>query len=127
MAKYFNALILTLSIAHANSYLFSYQAQMRDAMIINESIFFSPAMQTPKKSKPITPITFYNPDDLSINQLIKNNQYTFLDHLEKNGIVIKNFGLSQNNQDRSLTILTIPTTYLKVDFNRDFVTIAPLK
>ncbi|MDH4944925.1 hypothetical protein [Sulfurimonas sp. C5] len=121
------AIILFCSLAlDASEYLISYRYVVKDAILYNEHLDISPAMQrctgNPQKSLFLDP---HNTDDLT--SVIDTNKEEFINFLHKLGLQVKHRSKTTNLQNSSTTVLTLKTTCFKVDFNDTFVKITPLK
>jgi hypothetical protein len=62
-----------------------------------------------------------------LKELLETNQEQFTNFLYKIGLNIKHEEETRNSVNHSYTVLTLKTTCFKVDFNDNFVKIAPLK
>ena len=122
--------ILTLSFflpaLHAGEYLVSYRYTVKDAMLYNEQLLISPAMQK-CKGKAQHPLVLESIDDKTLHDVIHKNNERFIDYLHHLGLQVRHTEQTTNMQNSSITVMTLPTTCFKVDFNDNSVTIAPLK
>jgi hypothetical protein len=66
-------------------------------------------------------------DSDNLKKIILDNFEKFITYIHKLGLQVQHRGLTINSQNKSTTILTLKTTCFKVDFNENFVKIAPLK
>jgi hypothetical protein len=62
-----------------------------------------------------------------LKETISQNSEEFIEYMHKLGLQVENIDTTTNLQNSSITILTLKTTCFKVDFNDNFVKIAPLK
>ncbi len=120
-------ILLTSLTLHAKEYFISYRYVVKDATLYNETLYVSSAMQkcqgTPQEA--ITLET--SRKNMSLKEAIMENIDQFLTHIDKLALDVKHTEKTQNLQNSSTTILTLKTTCFKVDFNDNFVKIAPLK
>lgn len=112
---------------HADEYLISYRYVVKNAIIYNDSLEISRAMQkcsgTPSKKH----ISIFVPKKTSFQSFISHNNEKFIDFIHKLGLDVEYRSSNSNYQNRSTTILTLKTQCFKVDFNESFATITPLK
>ncbi|WP_304546027.1 hypothetical protein [Sulfurimonas microaerophilic] len=121
------ALIIFSSLAiNASEYLISYRYVVKDALLYNEHLDVSPAMQActglPQKSIFLDP---HNSEELKT--VIEKNKQEFISYLHQLGLQVQHNEKTANFQNSSTTVLTLKTTCFKVDFNDTFVRITPLK
>ncbi len=62
-----------------------------------------------------------------LKEILLANQDKFIEFLYKIGLSVKHYEETLNGKNDSSTILTLPSKCFKVDFNDNFVKIAPLK
>jgi len=73
------------------------------------------------------PIIFEIRDDKNLKKILSTNNEEFIEYIHKLGLSVEHSDNTINYQYTSTTILTLKTRCFKVDFNDNFVTIAPLK
>ncbi|MFT7859838.1 MAG: hypothetical protein ABXS93_02760 [Sulfurimonas sp.] len=116
-----NSLVLS-----AGEYLISYRYVVKDAILYNEYLDISPAMQQcfgdEQEGIILDP---HNSENLTT--VIEENKEEFINYLHKLGLQVKHNEKTKNFQNTSTTVLTLQTTCFKVDFNDNSVRIAPLK
>lgn len=110
----------------AGDYLVSYRYVVKDAILYNETLEISHAMKE-CHGAPQKELILLNTTDGDLKKLISQNSDIFIDYIHKLGLHVKHSELTTNLQNSSTTILTLKTTCFKVDFNDNFVKIAPLK
>ena len=121
-------ILLFSSLAlNASEYLISYRYMVKDAVLYNESLEISRAMQ--KCSGHVyDAITFDSRDDKNLKKILTTNNEEFINYIHKIGLSLKHSDITTNYQHTSSsTMLTLKTTCFKVDFNDNFVKISPLK
>ncbi len=107
-------------------FLISYRYMVKDAALYNETLHISKSMRkcvgTPKE-----PLILVNTCKNNLKHCISKNYEEFIDYIHKLGLFVDHKSKTINYQNSSTTILTLKTTCFKVDFNDNFVKIAPLK
>ena len=123
-------LILFCTTLNAKEYLISYRYVVKDAILYNETLLISKAMQKcqkPQDYQSIKALILENTPDGNLKQIISNNSEEFINYIHKIGLYVEHKSTTKNAKNSSYTILTLKTTCFKVDFNDTFVKIAPLK
>jgi hypothetical protein len=72
-------------------------------------------------------LTLDTNDSKDLNKIISQNEQEFTSYIHKLGMHINYSDFTQNLQNHSTAVLTLKTTCFKVDFNDNFVRIAPLQ
>jgi len=102
---------------------------VKDATLHNESLLISKTMkkcaQTNNKKSNYF-LILQNSASTDLRQIISNNSEKFIDYIHKLGLHVEHKETTVNSQNKSTTILTLKTTCFKVDFNDNFVRMAPL-
>lgn len=120
-------IIIFCSLAlNANEYLISYRYVVKDAILYNEHLDISPAMQKCKGQVQDSLILDPKNSD-NLQTIIDDNNEEFIEFLHKLGLQVKHHEKTTNYQNSSTTVLTLKTTCFKVDFNDNSVKISPLK
>ena len=109
----------------SETYILSYRAQIKDAIVISESFQFSKPMQK-IEAKKAQKISIYSEKETNLNTILQNNKDEILEFLMKFGTHTRSFEKVINLKSSSLTILTIPPTYVTIDFNDNYATITRL-
>ena len=73
------------------------------------------------------PLILESKNSHDLKYTLQRNSEIFFQYLSKIGLVVENHETLYNQTDQSFTIITLKTTCFKVDFNENFVKIAPLK
>ncbi|WP_373073174.1 hypothetical protein [Sulfurimonas sp.] len=110
----------------ADEYYISYRYVVKDAVLYNESLEVSPAMQK-CSGDTYSPIIFDSDNYKTLKELISTNSQEFINYLHKLGLQVEHKEKTINYQNTSTTVLTLKTKCFKVDFNDNFARIAPLK
>jgi len=114
------------SVLYADEYLISYRYVVKDAIVYNQSLQISPAMQKCQgsvgKSLLLDPSKKEN-----LRDILSLNNEVFINYLHSLGLLVQHSEKTTNMQNHSLTIITMPTQCFKVDFNDTFVKISALK
>ena len=117
---------LIISQLNAGEYYISYRYVVKDAILYNESLDVSPAMQK-CRGETYSPIILDNKNFKDLKNIISYNSMEFIEYLHKLGLHVEHKEKTVNYQNTSTTILTLHTKCFKVDFNDNFAKIAPLK
>ncbi len=123
------SVVLLFSLAlplSASEYLISYRYVIKDALLYNESLTISQAMQKCKGS-PYRELILENDASKDLKKIINQNSETFINYLHKLGLSVEHTEATVNAQNKSTTTLTLKTQCFKVDFNDNFARISPLK
>lgn len=122
----FCATLISFSfVLSANEYLISYRYVVKDMVLFNETLLISKAM-TKCKGEPKEALVLESKDN-DFKKLVSKNSAEFIDFIHKVGLHTEHKEVTVNSRNSSTTIMTLKTTCFKVDFNDNFVTIAPLK
>ena len=120
------SLLFSASYVHASqTYILSYRAQIKNAVVISESYYYSKAMQE-VTAHPSEHLTLHSNDKTTIEALLENNKDKILDFLMKQGLHTRSHEKLSNLMSSSLICITIPPTHITVDFNDDYATITRL-
>ncbi|MFC2073928.1 hypothetical protein ACFLR3_01615 [Campylobacterota bacterium] len=127
MAIYLSfALIFTCTWLQASeTYILSYRAQIKNAVVISESYHFSQAM-TQVKSTPAQSLSLYSPYESDLNTIMHTNKDDILEFLMQHGVHTRSHEKVNDLKSSSLINLTLPPTYITVDFNDEYATITRL-
>ncbi len=120
-------IFLTSLTLHAKEYFISYRYVVKDATLYNETLYVSSAMQKCSGTPQQAIILETSKKNITLKEIIMENIDQFLSHINKLALDVKHTEKTKNLQNSSTTILTLKTTCFKVDFNDNFVKIAPLK
>ena len=109
----------------SETYIFSYRAQIKNAVVISESFHLTKTMQEvhAKKAQSFE-IDTLNETDLH-NVFDKNRDHV-LDFFMRHGTHTRSHEKVNNNRSSSLITLTIPPSYITVDFKNDYAIITRL-
>ena len=122
----FKLIFLFYSLAlSAGEYFISYRYVVKDAILYNETLDISKSMHK-CLGNPSTPLVLENNGIKNLKEIITQNKEEFSSYLHQLGLEVKHSEFNSNLQNSSTTILTLKTTCFKVDFNDNFVKIAPL-
>ncbi|MEA3331358.1 MAG: hypothetical protein U9Q29_06655 [Campylobacterota bacterium] len=121
------SIIFFTSLAlNASEYLISYRYVVKDAILYNETLQISDAMQ-PCYGKLEQTLVLESDGSSDLKKIISQNSQEFTEFIHKLGLHVKHEGITTNSQNNSTIILTLKTTCFKVDFNDSFANITPLK
>ncbi|MCW8838263.1 MAG: hypothetical protein OQJ77_04375 [Thiovulaceae bacterium] len=118
--------LFIISSLKAEEYYISYRYVVKDAIIYNESLQVSPAMQK-CNGDTYLPLILENNKSKNLKEILSNNSLVFIDYLHKFGLNVEHEEKTSNYKNTSTTVLTLKTKCFKVDFNDNFARIAPLK
>ncbi len=123
------ALFLLQSIStwlHASqTYILSYRTQVKNAVVISESYHFSKAM-TQIKAVKAESLSLYSPDQTDLNAIMHVYKEEILEFMMKHGAHTRAHENVHDSKSSSLLQLTLPPSYITVDFNDDYATITRL-
>ncbi len=120
------AFVFLSSSLLSDEYYISYRYVVKDAILYNESLLVSPAMQK-CSGETYSPITLENTGFKTLKEVISHNSFEFIEYLHKLGLQVKHESKTINHKNISTTVLTLKTKCFKVDFNDNFAKLAPLK
>lgn len=109
----------------SQTYILSYRAQIKNAVVISESYQFSQAMSE-VKAQTAQSLSLYSPKETNLNTIMNNNKDEILEFLMKYGTHTRSHEKVSNNRSSSLISITLPPTYITVDFNDDYAIITRL-
>ena len=118
---FFNSLAL-----NASEYLISYRYVVKNAILYNETLEISEAMKK-CSGRPLKELILFKSGDNDLKNIILKNKDKFENFINSLSIQIKSQDDTINFQNNSQITITLKTTCFKVDFNDNFVKIAPLK
>ena len=130
-SNYFSLTICTLILSNslalnaASEYFISYRYVVKNAIIYNEKLQISKAMQ--KCQGDIYNSIVLKNQNNNLKKTISANSQKFINFIHNIGIEIKSKNKTTNGVSDSTIILTLKTTCFKVDFNEDFAKITALK
>jgi len=119
--------LLYSSALLADEYLISYRYTVKNTLLYNEELYISKSMQKCKGTIFQKPLILESKNSHDLKYTLQRNSEIFFQYLSKIGLVVENHETLYNQTDQSFTIITLKTTCFKVDFNENFVKIAPLK
>jgi len=119
-------LLLSSLALNASEYLISYKYSVKNAILYNETLDISKAMQK-CSGKPYDTIYLDTDDSSDLRKTLTTNNEVFINYIHKIGLSVEHKEKTENYQNNFTTILTLKTTCFKVDFNDNFVKISPLK
>ena len=127
MAVYLSlALIFLASWLNAEqTYILSYRSQIKNSLVISESYQLSEAMSE-VKAKKAQSLSVYSSKERDLNKILLNNKDKILEFLMKYGVHTLSYEKIRDLKSSSLIVLTLPPTYITVDFNDDYATITRL-
>jgi len=119
-------LLFTVTWLNASqTYILSYRTQVKNAVVISESYQFSKAM-TQIKAVQAESLSLYSPDETNLNAIMHVYKDEILEFMMKYGTHTRSHENVHNSKSSSLLQLTLPPSYITVDFNDDYATITRL-
>jgi hypothetical protein len=107
-------------------YHIGYQAVVKNAILVNETLNISKAM-TRCQGNSQSEFTLDNPYHISIEALIRKNSDKFYHYLLAQSLHVKHRETLINQHSSTLTTLTFPTECFKVTFKGNLAKIALIK
>ena len=123
----FLLLLLYSSALLADEYFISYRYTVKNSIIYNKVFLISKAMKKCTGTTHTKALILKKEKANTLKDILLKNEDIFFQYLFKIGLNITNHDQCLNNINTSFTIITLKTTCFKVDFNENFVKIAPLK
>jgi len=111
----------------ADEYFISYRYTVKNSIIYNKVFLISKAMKKCTGTTHTKALILNKEKSNTLKDILLKNEDIFFQYLFKIGLNITNHDQCLNNINTSFTIITLKTTCFKVDFNENFVKIAPLK
>ena len=124
--RFCTLVFLNTFILNASEYLISYRFIVKDAILYNESLQISHAMTKCQGSVQKTLLLESN-GKKNLQNIVSLNHEKFISFINSIGLNISHKESTINLKNHSTTILTLPTTCFKVDFNDNFAKISSLK
>jgi len=118
-------LLSTSLLSASHTFILSYRAQVKNAVVISESFQFAQAM-TPVKASPAQKLTIRSDKETNLHLIIEKNKDEILEFLMKYGAHTRSHEKVSDLKSNSLIELTLPPTYITVDFKKDYAIITRL-
>jgi len=118
-------LLLSTYLNAAQTYILSYRAQVKNAVVISESYQFSQSM-TPIKAKTDKTLSIYSPKETNLDKIMYINKDEILEFLMKYGAHTRSHEKVRDLKSSSLIELTLPPTYITIDFKDNYAIITRL-
>ena len=115
----------TSCVDASQTYILSYRAQIKNAIVISESYYYSKAMQK-VKAHPSKQLTLPSEDKSNTDTLLEKNKDLIVDFLMKQGLHTRSHEKVNDAKSSSLISISIPPTYITVDFNDGYAIITRL-
>ncbi len=120
------ALILLGTWLNASeTFILSYRAQIKNAVVISESFHITPTMKS-IHAIPGESLNISTDKEEEVQKILLNNKDTIIDFMMKHGLHTRSHEKVQNKQSSSLISITIPPSYITVDFKNDYAIITRL-
>jgi len=121
----FYFLLLSSCLNASQTCILSYRAQVKDAVVISQSFHFTQAMQDIQANKGKR-LRIYSPYETDLNTMMQKNRDEIIDFLMKQGVHTRSHEKINDFKSSSLISITIPPTYVTVDFKNDYAIITRL-
>jgi len=118
-------LLSTSVLSASQTFILSYRAQVKNAVVISESFQFSQAM-SPVEAEPAQKLTIHSDKETNLRLIIEKNKDKILEFLMKYGAHTRSHEKVSDLKSNSLIELTLPPTYITVDFKKDYAIITRL-
>ena len=118
-------LLLSTCLNAAQTYILSYRAQVKNAVVISESYQFSQSM-TPIKATKGKQLTIFSPHETNLNYIMQTNKDEILEFLMKYGTHTRSHEKVSDLKSSSLIEITVPPTYISIDFKDNYAIITRL-
>jgi hypothetical protein len=109
----------------SQTFIISYRAQVKDALVISESFYFTQTMQGVDAYRGEA-LTIHSPYKTNVNTMMQNNKDKIIDFLMQQGVHTRSHEKIDDYKSSSLISITIPPTYITVDFKNDYAIITRL-
>ena len=119
-------LLFNSSWLHASQpYILSYRAQIKDAVVISESFYAVISMQK-IHAKAAQSLQIDPKNETDLEKIIHNNKDIIIEFLMRYGTHTRSHEAVNNNKSSSLISITVPPSYITVDFKNDYAIITRL-
>jgi len=118
-------LFCAIGLKASETYILSYRAQIKDAVVISESFYLTPSMKE-IHAKPMQSLKLDASNENNLPEILKINRDILLEFLMKYGTHTRSHETVTNSISSSLISITIPPTYITVDFKNDYAIITRL-
>lgn len=121
----FYIFFISSSLHASQTFILSYRAQVKDAVVISQSFHFTKAMQDVHANMGKT-LSIYSAYETDLNAIVQKNADEIIDFLMKQGVHTRSHEKIKDFKSSSLISITIPPTYVTVDFKNDYAIITRL-
>ncbi len=118
-------LFISTYLNASQTFILSYRAQIKNAVVISQSFQFSQAMH-PIKAQAAQTLTIYSKKETNLGLIIENNKDVILEFLMKYGAHTRSHETVSDLKSNSLIELTLAPTYITVNFKKDYAIITRL-
>jgi len=120
------SLVLSVTL-NAESFYISYKTIVKDAVVVSQKLYISPAMIECKILKNNKPLILIQNDNETLDTMINRELDLFLEYMSKHSLHVKSSQSVINSQSKDLIELSFAPTCFTVNFNDGFVRISPTK
>ncbi len=107
------------------TFILSYRAQIKNAVVISESLYISESMKE-IIARPDKHLQLETLPNEHIRQTLYRHKEKLIDFLMKDGLHTRSHETLYDYRSDSLICITIPPTYVTVDFKNDYAIITRL-
>jgi len=121
----FILLFFSTLVSASQTFILSYRAQVKNAVVISESFQFTQSM-SPIKAEPAQKLMINSKKETSLNLIIEQNKDEILEFLMKYGTHTRSHEKVTDLQSSSLIELTLPPSYITIEFKDNYAIITRL-
>ena len=125
LLAFFLILTLASSLEASQTYILSYRAQVKNAVVISESFHLTKSMKD-IHAYPAQKLEISASKEINLQKILENNKDKILEFLMKYGTHTRSHETVTDNKSSSLISITIAPTYITVDFKNDYAIITRL-
>lgn len=118
-------LLLASFLEASQTYILSYRAQVKDAVVISESFYLTESMKD-IHARPAQSLKIDAAKQTNLHTILDANRDLVLEFLMRYKTHTRSHEKVFNNQSTSLVSITIPPTYITVGFKNDYAIITRL-
>ena len=122
---FFLIFFLASGLEATQTYILSYRAQVKNAVVISESFHLTESMKE-VHAHPAQKLEINASNETDLQKILEKNRDEILEFLMKYGTHTRSHEKVFNNKSSSLVSITIPPTYITVDFKNDYAIITRL-
>ena len=125
LPTFFLIFYLASNLEASQTYILSYRAQVKNAVVISESFHLTKSMKE-VHAHPAQKLEIDTLKENDLQKILEKNRDHVLEFLMKYGTHTRSHETVTDNKFSSLISITIPPTYITVDFKNDYAIITRL-